>query len=36
LGSNEEIKEWFIKKYEISFHLFAKVKVVGDGVHDLF
>src|SRR5690606_3405279 len=35
-GSNEEIARFCTTKYDVSFDMFAKVVVKGDGIHPLF
>lgn len=35
-GSNEQIKEFCTSKYDVSFPLFSKIVVKGDGMHPLY
>lgn len=35
-GSNEEIKEFCTQKYGVSFPMFSKIVVKGEGIHPLY
>ena len=35
-GSNQEIKEFCSTKYHVSFPMFSKIVVKGDGIHPLY
>lgn len=35
-GSNEEIKEFCTQKYGVSFQMFSKIVVKGEGIHPLY
>src|SRR3954453_21230453 len=35
-GSNAEIKEFCTKKYDVTFPVFSKIVVKGDGIHPLY
>jgi glutathione peroxidase len=35
-GSNEEIKEFYTKEYQVTFPVFAKISVKGEDIHPLY